>query len=108
MSEFIYRLQLIRPELLDTGPTFEEAAILEDHGQYLSALTEQDTVVLAGRTQDAGPETFGIVILKANSEDEALAIMQQDPAVKHGVMTAQLWSFKTAFSSPSNKHRSQA
>ena len=97
MSEFIYRLQLNRPGILTAGPTTEEAVVLEDHGRYLAELTQQGTVILAGRTQDTSPETFGIVILQANTEADALAIMQQDPAVKHRVMTAQLWPFKTAF-----------
>ncbi|WP_223788205.1 YciI family protein [Marinicella meishanensis] len=102
MPEFIYRLQLNRPDILVAGPTTEEAVVLEEHGRYLAELAQQGTVQLAGRTQDTSPETFGIVLLEANSEAEALLIMQQDPAVKHQVMKAQLWPFKTAFKSASH------
>jgi len=99
MLEFIYRLQLNRPELLTEGPTADEAAVLEQHGHYLAALSDRGVVRLAGRTQITEPETFGIVILLVEFAAKAEQIMQQDPAVKHQLMHAQLFPFKTAFQS---------
>ena len=41
--------------------------------------------------------TFGLVIFKADSEAEARQIMENDPAVKHGVMRATLYPYRVVF-----------
>lgn len=51
----------------------------------------------AGRTLDPARGVFGIAILRADSEAEARAIMQNDPAVKNGVMHAELFPYRIAF-----------
>ena len=97
MSQYIYRIQLIRPEILTDGPNDKESAILQDHASYIDHLTQQSKVLLAGRTQTNDADAFGIVILRATSDEEAIEIMQQDPAVQHKVMRAEIFPFKTAF-----------
>jgi uncharacterized protein YciI len=93
-SQYIYRLHPRRPEMLTQGPTDPESKILQDHVAYLERLAEKSVVLLAGRTQTTDDATFGIVILKAVSELSARTIMANDPAVKHGVMNAQLFPYK--------------
>jgi len=66
------------------------------HFDYLKALTVQGVVVLAGRTLNTDESSFGIVILTAASEDAARAIMHNDPAVKQGVMRAELFPYRIA------------
>ena len=78
------------------GPTKEEAAIISKHFSYLKSLTEQGTVLLFGRTQESGAETFGIAIFRADSEEEVRIIMKNDPAVQNGVMKAELYEYKLA------------
>lgn len=39
---------------------------------------------------------FGIVILEVNSEEEAIELMVNDPAVKEGIMEATLFPFRVA------------
>ena len=39
---------------------------------------------------------FGIVILEVNSEEEAIALMEDDPAVKEGIMTATIFPYRVA------------
>ena len=51
---------------------------------------------MAGRTQTADSDTFGIVILKADDEAAARKLMKADPAVAHGVMHAALYPFRIA------------
>lgn len=97
MQQYIYRIQLLRPQILTDGPTERESEILEDHAAYLSELTEQSKVLLAGRTQTVDPDAFGIVILSVSSEDEAINIMNNDPAVKYKVMKNEIFPFKIAF-----------
>ena len=53
-------------------------------------------MLLAGRTQDDSPHTFGVAIFQAESEEAAQAIMNSDPAVRKGVMQAELFPFRIA------------
>ena len=80
-----------RPDLLKTM-TDDERAILSDHSAYLRDLTKRGGVVFAGPCTDLdspnrGP---GIVIIEAGGEDEARSVMENDPAVKHGLFVAEL------------------
>ena len=51
---------------------------------------------MAGRTLDMDSEGFGIVILEVDSEEEAMDLMKNDPAVKEGIMTAKLFPYRVA------------
>ena len=93
---FLYRLQLVRGDLLRTGPTPSEGTKLQEHFDYLKNLTEQGTVILVGRTLNTDETAMGIVIFRANSPESAHEIMNNDPAVKKGVMTANLFPFRIA------------
>ena len=95
--QFLYRIQAKRVEMLTEGPTPDEATVLSKHTAYLSELTEQGVVLLAGRTQNTDDSSFGIVILQADSFDSAKAIMESDPAVRDGVMRSELYPYKIAF-----------
>jgi uncharacterized protein YciI len=77
-------------------PTDEEASILSDHFNYLKSLTEQGVVLIFGRTQNKDASTFGIVVFRAESNDAARSIVNDDPAVKNGLMHAQLFPYKVA------------
>ena len=50
-----------------------------------------------GRPSDLG--VIGIAVFRAADEAEALAIMQGDPAVRDGVMSAELFPFRIALES---------
>jgi len=93
---FLYTLRPSRLERLSEGPTPEEAAIISEHFAYLEALTEQGIVLLAGRTLTTDERTFGIVVLKAESQEAARAIMANDPGVKGGVQRAELFPYRIA------------
>ncbi len=95
---YIYVLRLIRPKIVsEEGPTPEELKTLQEHFNHLRGLTKKGTVLHAGRTDPAvGDRGFGIVILKAESEDAARRLMESDPAVKDKVMTAELFPYRIA------------
>jgi uncharacterized protein YciI len=93
-KQFLYRLQTVRAELLKSGPTKEESALVEEHFNYLKNLTAKGVVILAGRTLTTDESTFGVVIFRAESEEAAREIMNDDPAVKNGVMRATLFPFR--------------
>jgi uncharacterized protein YciI len=56
----------------------------------------EGVVILAGRTLNGDDSTFGIVIFNAGSEEEARRIMESDPAVRQGVMRAELFPYRVA------------
>ncbi len=94
--QFLYRLTPVRVEMVTVGATREEQAIVSEHFAHLEALTGQGVVLLVGRTQDNSPRTFGIVIFQAESLEQALEIMNSDPAVVKGIMRAELFPFRIA------------
>ena len=95
--QYIYVLRPSRPEMLTAGPTEREAVVIGEHAAYLVDLTSRNILLMAGRTQTIGPDTMGLAIIQAPSEAEAAEIMKNDPAVKHGVMTATLHPYEIAF-----------
>jgi len=97
LKQFIYALKLI-PELLNPNNwTDRENQIVEDHFTRLSELLKEGRLILAGRTQTMDENAFGVVILQVGSEEEeAIQLMNDDPAVKEGIMTAKLFPYKVA------------
>lgn len=92
--QFIYFLKLV-PRLLDEGSwTAADEEVVDRHFVRLQKLTAEGKVILAGRTTDANPT--GIVILEVDSEDEARALMESDPTVAEGIMTAELFPYRVA------------
>jgi uncharacterized protein YciI len=96
VTHYVYRIQPTRPDMLRSGPTPEEDEILARHFSYLKGLTERGVVTLAGRTLIQDERSFGLVILRADSEEAARELMNNDPAVKHGIMRAELDPFRIA------------
>jgi uncharacterized protein YciI len=97
VSEFLYTIQPTRIEMLAEGPTPEEERIVDAHYNYLKELTEKKVVILAGRTLITDARSFGIVVFRADSEEAARNIVADDPAVKGGVMRAELFPYRVAF-----------
>jgi uncharacterized protein YciI len=96
MPTFLYQLHATRPEMLSIGSTPEEDAIVSEHFDHLKVLTEQGVMLFVGRTLNTDPSCFGIAIFEADSEERARQIMSSDPAVKKGVMRAELFPFRIA------------
>ncbi len=95
--EYLYTLKPTRLAMLTDGPTSDESEVLSRHAAYLERLAARGVVELAGRTQTADEYTFGIVVFRADGDDAARRIMQEDPAVRHGVMAAALFPYHIAF-----------
>ena len=71
MSDKLQHLYTIKPArlaMLTTGATEEELEVLQGHVTYLEELVSKGIVFLAGRTQTADPDTFGIVIIDLADE----------------------------------------
>jgi uncharacterized protein YciI len=92
LPAFLYVLRPKRPSLVeDMSP--EEELVLDEHFEYLQRALAEGRLVLAGRCSDA---EFGIVVFRAATEGAAKEFMNDDPAVKHEVMTATLRPFRIA------------
>lgn len=98
MAEFLYRLRLARPSMLEDGGTPDEQAAVADHFAYLQKLHGEGVVRFAGRTTTDDERTFGIVVLDADGDAAAQRVMNNDPAVLRGLMRATLYPFRTALS----------
>jgi uncharacterized protein len=94
--QYLYRIRPTRTAMLTDGPTAEEQRIVGEHFAYLKEATAAGTVQLAGRTMDNSSSAFGIVIFREASEEAARAFMESDPAVRAGVMRAELFPFAVA------------
>lgn len=88
--------------MLTTGATEFEKKIVGDHFEYLKHLTNDGTVLLAGRTTNTDNSSHGIVIFQATSEESARRIMNEDPAVKSRVFRAELFHYRMALFNPKN------
>lgn len=95
-QQFIYVLKLIERLYDDDSWTEEDNNIVKEHFEKLQRLNKEGTVILAGRTLNTDAEGFGIVILEVSSEDEARKLMNSDPAVRDGIMTAKLYPYRVA------------
>ncbi|MHA1863851.1 MAG: YciI family protein, partial [Candidatus Thorarchaeota archaeon] len=60
---------------------------------YLKSLLEDGKLTMAGRFSEV---LIGLVMIEAESREEALAIMRKDPAVIAGVFHAELYPWSIA------------
>ena len=84
MPEFLYKLKLVRGDMLRTGPTAAEQATVAEHFGYLQDLTAKGVVIFVGRTLTTDEDTMGLAVFRADSEEAARQIMNGDPVVKKG------------------------
>lgn len=94
--QFIYVLR-IAPGFQEAGAwTEREAVVVKRHFERLAVAATQGKVILAGRTTEPLPTTFGVVIFEADNEGAARQFMEADPAVGSGLMTASLHPYTVA------------
>jgi uncharacterized protein YciI len=90
MGNYAYVLQPVR----STSPgdaTPEELAIVGEHWERLQRLFADGTMIHVGRCEDGA---FGLTIFNAPSDDAARAIMESDPVIVKGIMTATLHPYR--------------
>jgi uncharacterized protein YciI len=97
---FLYTLRATRLSMLTEGPTPVEEQVLAEHSQYLSALAEQGHALMFGRTANKDERTLGIVVFRAATPQAAEGVMAADPAVRSGIMDAELFPFRLVYPGP--------
>jgi uncharacterized protein YciI len=70
-----------------------EQDVMRDHFEYLKSLLQQGKLVLAGPSLDP---PFGIIVLEAETEDEARRLVEADPSVAAGLQTPELHPFRAS------------
>jgi uncharacterized protein YciI len=96
MHEWLYILKVTRLEMLTEGSTEEEDRIVGEHFQHLKRLLDEGITILMGRTTNNDEDTMGLVVFRAENEAEAQRIMESDPAIRNGVMSAKLYPYRVA------------
>jgi uncharacterized protein YciI len=71
----------------------EQMVTAAAHFDYVRGLHAEGTLVIAGRTDGA---EMGIVVIEAEDEAAARDIMNADPAVRGGLMSATLYPYRLA------------
>ncbi|MGF3101985.1 YciI family protein [Rossellomorea sp. DUT-2] len=94
--EFIYVLKLIPRLHKEENWTTEDEGIVQRHFERLKELTDSGVVILAGRTLNEEENAFGIVVFEAEDVEKAREFMKEDPTVKEGIMTAELFPYRVA------------
>lgn len=90
MHTYIYANRVVRPGS-GLEPTPEEARVFSVHYDYLKGKLEDGELILAGPCLD---EAYGIVIFRAESDEAAKRFMDEDPAIRNGLMTAEVHRFR--------------
>lgn len=96
--QFAYLLTLV-DRLAGVDPASwsdADRAVAQRHFEYVSHGFREGTFCFVGRSIEPSP--IGVGVLEAADEDAARRVMENDPAVKEGIMTARLVPFKVIFS----------
>jgi len=75
----------------DASP--EEERVMDEHFAYLRQLLSEGKLLLAGPSLDP---VFGVIVLVADTEDEAWALIRADPSVRAGVQRPELHPFRAS------------
>ena len=88
-------LVILRPTRADMpfDPAPAEDGIVAEHFAHLLRLHEEGKLVLAGPSP-VPHDTIGIAVFDLDDEAEVRAILDVDPAVTNGVMTAEIRPFR--------------
>lgn len=92
MTFYAYRLVAPRATFAQ-DMTDHEAAVMGEHAQYWQDLVDRGTAVAFGPVADPAG-VWGLALIEVDSDDEATAVRDHDPAVvrdvAHGEMHAML------------------
>ena len=94
---YLYQMEFKRPELVTDTSSWTEAdeRVGEAHFAYLKAASQAGRLLVGGRSSDGvGP---AVVIFEAESGEEALEFMQNDPFVAEGLVEASLHPFRATW-----------
>lgn len=103
MNQYLYKLKLVDRLSSDDAWTDEDNRIVSEHFNHLKALTEEGVALVVGRTNREYGDGFGIVIFMAKDWEDALEVMNSDPAIAKGIMVGTLFEYRIALESLSKR-----
>ena len=95
MKSWLIRLIPPRPTF-DKDMTDAEGALMEQHFLYWKQQFDKGVCVFGGPVLDPRG-VYGILAIRAGSEDEARALANDDPSVKGGLNKIEVAEMKIAF-----------
>jgi uncharacterized protein len=94
INHFAYKLIPPRPTF-DTDMSHAEAAIMGQHVGYWQDLAQQGIAVVFGPVRDPAG-TWGLAVVQAEAAADVRALGVDDPAVKSGMATFQVYAMPDA------------
>jgi uncharacterized protein YciI len=91
-----FQLETLYLVMMNKAPAFDDAKtkiFREQHRTYWNQVAQKGDLLLAGPILDSTME--GVVIFRAKSKDEAIAIAGNDPMVKQGMWTPSVHPWGT-------------
>ncbi|MCA1011541.1 YciI family protein [Halobacillus halophilus] len=96
MREYIYVLKLIPRLYEEKNWTEHDEGLVRQHFARLKGCCEDGKVITAGKTERDDDKGFGIVIFEEENDEKAEMFMNEDPVIKHGIMSGEVFSYRTA------------
>ncbi|MGB0098595.1 MAG: YciI family protein [Solirubrobacteraceae bacterium] len=93
-GHFVYRLIPPRPTF-DQDMSEDERGTMAQHAEYWAGQMEIGKVVVYGPVRDS-TGAWGLGVLKADSEEEARALVVNDPAISSGMATFEFGAMPVA------------
>ncbi len=90
LKTFVYELTLFESYRHRALWTEREHAIQKEHVAYLDSLEESGALLLAGIVDQNLENHTGFVILRTPEYAQASEIVQHDPSIREGMMSARL------------------
>jgi uncharacterized protein YciI len=90
-QHYLFMIHPVRGQAFFDDMQPEEVAAMSAHFEYLKQALADGILLLAGPMLD---QTFGLGLLRVDSEDEAWAFLRNDPSVKANVQRPELHPMK--------------
>ena len=90
-QHYLFMIHPVRGQAFFDDMQPEEVTAMSAHFEYLKQALADGILLLAGPMLD---QTFGLGLLRVDSEDEAWAFLRNDPSVKANVQRPELHPMK--------------
>lgn len=97
MQTFIYKIQLIQRLWDEKNWTKEDELTIEKHFQRIKKDFEIGKIIHVGKTLIENQNGYGLGIFECENEEKAIRYMNEDPAIKEGIMTGSCLAYKVVF-----------
>jgi len=93
MRQFVFGFFNVGPK--PVGTPENNATLMDDHLANFWSMRQAGTLVMAGPTMDSATRA-GVLVMAVDSVEKAKALLEQDPTVKAGRVTVELYPWYAA------------